>query len=535
MADALTVSQLEDLARFAYEQGDVERARKRLAQADALKTSEAQERGTFGEAGYAGGAGVSRGVTGTADFLQRLAPFMSAGLPMNIATALFGERLPTAQKVEEQPLAFPMQQTAAELTGGYTEYRSPTTLGQYTGTIGEFAGGAAALPIGGLARSVGSAILPAIASETAGQITAGTPYESTARLAAALGVPAVQAAATPLMRRAAIGPAEEVRGYMAGTQRPQSVELLRSMGVEDISAGQQLGAPQLMKLEGRAGPSLQAKQQLTQAALRQAGAQADLATPDVIKATRDRLGGTFDMADAMAGGAPTRAEGGRMVEALGAAEDAITVGKVPNKLKDIVKDFGEASFAGDAIDPRNISSTRAALNKAMSTYASEGDMVNYELAYDLLEVLDDMVERQISAVDPDFVSQLGQARQQYRSFLTLERALNRAGSDPASGIISPEALAGATRRREGVSYMRGTGTELAELARASQEVLSPLPAVSAGGVRDVGTLAQRASELVPAMAAKRMQETLPMPAREAITQRLLERLGRQTGGLLAID
>ena len=51
MADALTVSQLEDLARFAYEQGDVERARMRLAQADALKASEAQERGTFGEAG----------------------------------------------------------------------------------------------------------------------------------------------------------------------------------------------------------------------------------------------------------------------------------------------------------------------------------------------------------------------------------------------------------------------------------------------------------------------------------------------------
>jgi hypothetical protein len=83
--------------------------------------------------------------------------------------------------------------------------------------------------------------------------------------------------------------------------------------------------------------------------------------------------------------------------------------------------------------------------------------------------------------------------------------------------------------------MRGTGTELAELARASQEVLSPLPAVSAGGVRDVGTLAQRATEVIPAMAARRMQQTLPMPAREAITQRLLERLGRQTGGLLAID
>lgn len=529
MADALTVSQLEDLARFAYEQGDVERARKRLAQADALKASEAQERGTFGEAGYAGGAGVVRGAAEVAQLGPTILDFMQAGLPAMIAEKVFGAE-PT-----ERVKGPTIPEQIGEVTGGYTEYRSPTTLGQYAGTIGEFAGGAAALPIGGVARSVGSAILPAIASETAGQITAGTPYESTARLAAALGVPAVQAAATPLMRRAAIGPAEEVRGYMAGTQRPQSVELLRSMGVEDISAGQQLGAPQLMKLEGRAGPSLQAKQQLTQAALRQAGTQADLATPDVVKATRDRIGSVFNMADAMAGGAPTRAEGGRMVEALANAEGAISVGKVPNKLKDIVKDFGEASFAGDVIDPRNIATTRKSLNNLMSTYAADGDMINYELAYDLLEVLDDMVERQISAADPDFISQLGQARQQHRSFLTLERALNRAGSDPASGIISPEALAGATRRREGVSYMRGTGTELAELARASQEVLSPLPAVSAGGVRDVGTLAQRASELVPAMAAKRMQETLPMPAREAITQRLLERLGRQTGGLLAID
>ena len=162
-------------------------------------------------------------------------------------------------------------------------------------------------------------------------------------------------------------------------------------------------------------------------------------------------------------------------------------------------------------------------------------MVNYELAYDLLEILDDMVERQIQAVDPSFVSQLGQARQQYRSFLTLERALNRAGSGPAGGLISPEALASATRRREGTSYMRGTGTELAELARASQEVLSSLPAVSAGGIRDVGGAFQKVAEAVPGMAARRMQETLPMPARQAITQRLLERLGRQTGGLLSID
>lgn len=529
MADALTVSQLEELARFAYEQGDIERARMRLAQADELKTAEVRERGEIGEAGYAGGAGVVRGAAEVAQLGPTILDFMTAGLPAYLAEKVFGAE-PT-----ERVKGPTIPEQVAELTGGYSEYRSPTTLGQYAGTIGEFAGGAAALPIGGVARSVGSSVLPAIASETAGQVTEGTEYESTARMLAALGVPALQAAATPVLRRAAIGDPSEVRGYMPGTQRPQSVELLRQMGVEDISAGQQIGAPQLMKLEGRAGPSLTAKQQLTQSALRQSGTQADLATPDVIKATRDRIGGTFDLADAMAGGSPTRAEGGRMVSALDEAEDAITIGKVPNKLKSIVKDFGEAAFAGDMIDPRDIAKTRKDLNKSMSTYAAEGDMVNYELAYDLLEILDDMVARQVNAIEPGFMNQLNQARQQYRSFLTIERALNRAGSDPASGIISPEALAGATRRREGVSYMRGTGTELAELARASQEVLSPLPAVAPGGVRDVGTVVQRVTELVPSIAAKRMQETLPMPGRQAISQRLLERLARQTGGLLSID
>ena len=535
MADALTVSQLEELARFAYEEGDIAEARKRLEQADTLKASQAADRGALGEAGYATGAGVIRGATGTADFFQKYAPFMSAGLPLNIATAIFGESLPTAEAVEEKPLPVPMQETAAELTGGYSEYRSPTTLGQYLGTIGEFTGGAAAMPIGGPLRAIGSSILPAIASETGGQLAEGTPYESQARLGGALLVPGLQALGTPVARRLAIGDPSEVRGYMTGTQRPQSVDLLKRLGIKDISAGQELGSETLMRLEGRMAPTAPARQQLSQAVLREAGTEASLATPDVMAATRNRLGDVFDRADAMAGGAPTRAEGGRMVEALETAEGAMTVGRVPATLKSIVKNFAEASFSGDAIDPRNIAKTRTDLNKAMNTYASSGDMINYELAYDMLQVLDDMIERQLQAVDPDMVGQLAQARRQYRAFLTAERALNRAGSEAASGIITPEALASAVRRREGVSYMRGTGSDLAELARASQEVLTPLPSVSPGGVRDIGGLPQKVIDFLPGLAASTMQRTLPMSGREAISQMLLQRLARQTGGLLAID
>lgn len=535
MADALTVSQLEELARFAYEEGDVAEARKRLEQADALKASQAADRGALGEAGYATGAGAIRGATGTVDFFQRYAPFMSAGLPLNIATAIFGESLPTAEAVEEQPLPVPMQETAAELTGGYSEYRSPTTLGQFGGTIGEFTGGAAAMPIGGPLRAIGSSILPAIASETGGQLAEGTPYESQARLGGALLVPGLQAAGTPVARRLAIGDPSEVRGYMPGTQRPQSVDLLRRLGIKDISAGQELGSEALMRLEGRMEATTPAKQQLTQAVLREAGTEASLATPDVMLATRNRIGDVFDRVDAMAGGAPTRAEGGRMVEALEKAQGRKSIGKVPDDLQSIVKDFAESAFSGDPIDPKNISKTRTDLNEMMTTYLSDGDTINYELAYDVLQVLDDMIERQIQAVDPDMVGQLAQARRQYRAFLTAERALNRGGSDAASGLITPNALTTAARRREGVSYTRGTGSDLAELARASQEVLTPLPAVSPGGVRDIGGLPQKVVDFLPGLAASTMQRTLPMSGRDAISQMLLQRVARQTGGLLAID
>lgn len=130
---------------------------------------------------------------------------------------------------------------------------------------------------------------------------------------------------------------------------------------------------------------------------------------------------------------------------------------------------------------------------------------------------------------------LSSARNQYRAFLTLERAVNRAGPDAAAGYITPAALASALRRREGASYMRGTGSQLAELGRASQEVLSSMPTVLPGGERRVGSLGQMVTEFVPGMVATRAQETLPLPARQAIGQRLLQRLGRQTGGILAID
>jgi hypothetical protein len=72
---------------------------------------------------------------------------------------------------------------------GYTGefYKPQTTLGRYGETFGKFAG-AAALPAGELsigARLLKMTLLPAIASETAGQLTQGTAAEPYARLGTA--------------------------------------------------------------------------------------------------------------------------------------------------------------------------------------------------------------------------------------------------------------------------------------------------------------------------------------------------------------
>lgn len=64
-------------------------------------------------------------------------------------------------------------------------YRPHTVAGEYTRTVGQFAPGAVAGP-GSLGRKVAMTVVPAVASETAGQLTEGTKAEPYARAAAAL-------------------------------------------------------------------------------------------------------------------------------------------------------------------------------------------------------------------------------------------------------------------------------------------------------------------------------------------------------------
>lgn len=129
----------------------------------------------------------------------------AGGLP-NIATA------PTSQQIQTM--------AQGRLVGA--PYQSQTKAGEYTRTVGEFAPGLFMGPEGAAENMIGSAarkgagraanvlaasaaknvLAPALASETAGQVTKGTRYEQGSRLAAALATGGATALTTGAPREA---------------------------------------------------------------------------------------------------------------------------------------------------------------------------------------------------------------------------------------------------------------------------------------------------------------------------------------------
>jgi len=325
---------------------------------------------------------------------------------------------------------------------------------------------------------------------------------------------------------------------MPESERAQSVNLLQRLGIEDISAGQQLGSEQLMRLEGKMKASTPAMRQLGAAAAKEAGMDAQLLKSEVLKKNKDRLREIFNKADEAITLPPTTEEASRASLALDEALNSLearTASAFP-RLTKITDAMIDAAGNRRTINPKEVSRIRNELNSEMNlTVKSQNtnDRIRYELAYDLKEILDDMVMRNLAQNNPALVPQLITTRNQYRAQLTLERAMGRKGPDAREGLLTPEALATALRRREGGSFTLGTGSELAKIGAAAEQVLSALPTVSAGGVRS--GLLDKITSPISSTAAATMQSTLPLQAGGTIPTELAKRVLRQTGGLLSVQ
>lgn len=136
-------------------------------------------------------ATINKYKTGVADFARN-------NLPMGLGAA------PTSQQLNDLRQRF---------TG--PDYVPQTTAGQFARTLGQFL--PAALSPGTMAARVGAVAIPGVASETAGQVTKGTPFEGAARFVAGLGAGALtpslvsRAASIPQRMSAAADAAPDLR------------------------------------------------------------------------------------------------------------------------------------------------------------------------------------------------------------------------------------------------------------------------------------------------------------------------------------
>jgi hypothetical protein len=434
--------------------------------------------------GKAAGAGIARGVAGL------------VGLPGSASDAVDAGLTYVGKKAGIIPVEWSAPQSSAvsgakltsamsDATGGATDYKGETLAGRYIGTAAEFLPGAMALGPKTLAGAMQYALAPGVASETAGMMTEGTKAEPWARLVAALAAPmalsGIQAGA-----RAAAG----LPRSAADPERLKLAKVLDDFNVP-ITAGQRTGAKALRRIEGASGAAddLMAGQadDFTAAALKTIGVDANRATPEVLAKAADDIGQVFDDVVRGADVVPT-------AQNVTAAAAAIQKYRVDAPASTIVPRIGEIHKAlvrafrtKSPIEAATLKEWRTAMSKATTS----ADGPTRAAASEVLDVIDDAMESAlIAAGRPQDVARLAEARGQWRNLLAIEGAAARAGESAALGIISPARLASEVTRQGKAAWARGKRGDIGDLARAGVAVMSPLPTVSAGGVRSVEGLSR---------------------------------------------
>jgi hypothetical protein len=125
----------------------------------------------------------------------------------------------------------------------YREYDPKTTTGDYAKTIGEFAGGAIGNKAGLLTRAGKYALLPALGSETAGQLTEGSDWEPYARAAGGLlGLGTGAGTLNSLGERGfkkAMSTADDVKkaGHAAYEEAKNANVIIRTSTIDKMRAG----------------------------------------------------------------------------------------------------------------------------------------------------------------------------------------------------------------------------------------------------------------------------------------------------------
>lgn len=226
-----TLKQVETALRNAHKAGDVNAAKalaKEYKRLQALESGKGPQDWTTGDAASTAadvaksvGSGLVEGAAATVLAPKTLGEMAGRGLTYGIdrLRGLSPEQASAKQAEVQQsmeantyiPSPLQLIEKGYNLIRPYVSYDPKTRLGAYGKTTGEFA--SSAIAPGGLARKAAGVVLPAIGSETAGQMTRGSEYEPYARIAGGLvGGMAATAKQSPIKAAAAKAPTAENLG-----------------------------------------------------------------------------------------------------------------------------------------------------------------------------------------------------------------------------------------------------------------------------------------------------------------------------------
>jgi hypothetical protein len=290
--------------------------------------------------------------------------------------------------------------------------------------------------------------------------------------------------------------------------RQAALDVLAREGVP-VSAGQRTGSKALQYAESFLGDAPLAGGQATRfmgdqaeaftdAAMKRMGA-AGRATPENLSVAKGRIGQVFDDLSARN---TLQADQG-LAKDLGTALNKYGRA-LPSQQKQIVGNYAteivERIKSGNGTMPGGDYQTiRSELGRVARNASGKDD--NFaDAARAIRNALDDNMTRSIR---PEDAAAWKTANRQYAAMKTIEKAASAGGENAAAGLISPAQLRIASTQGGGRSaYAQGQG-DFAELARAGNQIMTPLPNsgtaqrnLFTGGIGGVGVATALASPLM---------------------------------------
>ncbi|MEJ0092026.1 MAG: hypothetical protein WDN46_00850 [Methylocella sp.] len=428
------------------------------------------------------GADLSSVATGAANVLREANQGASLGLSPRIAagfSALTGvggnfgdysgnleaERAKSAAFEKEHPLVASAANAAGATATGIALPLGPIeAAAQGAGALGKAAIGAG---VGGTLGGVQGAVsspdytnLPQVLSDASRGAGMGEIFGGALPLAASAGSKVITPFRTPDALAPAIATLDAENIPMTAGQRTGNKNLQRV----ESAAAQIPGAGGSAAINDRTGLAF------TRAVLQRAGINAPLATDDVLDNGFVNLGDVFNdlLARNTVAADPQLATDlqttlGNYERTTAPSQRTADVGSI---VDDLLNRTGSGALPGDVYQ-----ATRSrAGNMADSVRMSDPQL---STAYrGIRDALDDAATRSIS---PDDAQAWQDARRQWGNLKDIATAKAGGGERGAQGYISPAQIKGAVSKGNNrIDYARGRG-DFAELAKAGQAALTPLP------------------------------------------------------------